>query len=104
MDDLCFIWISSDECDFGYNELISMCLILLHNKNENIMIKNMGSTDKYIRLILAAVIAVLYFSNVLTGTLAIVALLFALILVATSFLNFCPLYLPFGISTARKKD
>jgi len=68
------------------------------------MIKNMGSTDKYIRLILAAVIAVLYFSNVLTGTLAIVALLFALILVATSFLNFCPLYLPFGISTARKKD
>lgn len=64
----------------------------------------MGSTDKTIRLIIALVIAVFYFTNVITGTIAIVALIFALIFVVTSFFSFCPLYYPFGISSCAKKD
>ena len=67
------------------------------------MKKNMGQADRVIRIILAAIIAVLYFSNVISGTLGIVLLALAVIFVATSFLSFCPLYYPFGLSTLRKK-
>jgi len=71
----------------------------------NNMKKNMGSADRIIRLIIAAIIVVLFFTKVLSGTLGIVLLVLAGILVLTSLINFCPLYLPFGISTcARKKD
>lgn len=67
------------------------------------MKKNMGSADKIIRIVVAALIALLYFTNVINGTLAIVLGVFALIFVITSFVSFCPLYLPFGISTIKKK-
>lgn len=67
------------------------------------MKKNMGSTDKMIRLIIAALIVILYFTNVITGTLAIVLLILAGIFVLTSLFSFCPLYLPFGLNTAKKK-
>lgn len=63
----------------------------------------MGSADKIIRIVVAALIALLYFTNVINGTLAIVLGVFALIFVITSFVSFCPLYLPFGISTIKKK-
>lgn len=66
------------------------------------MNKNMGSADKMIRFIVAAVIAVLYFTNVITGTLGIVLLVFAGIFVLTSLISFCPLYAPFGIKTCKK--
>jgi hypothetical protein len=68
------------------------------------MKKNMGSTDKVIRLIFAAIIAVLYFTNVIAGTLAIVLMVFAAVFVLTSFISFCPLYYPFGISTCKTKS
>ena len=69
------------------------------------MKKNMGSADRVIRLILAAIIVVLFFAKVLTGTLGIVLLVLAGIFVLTSLIGLCPLYLPFGISTcARKKE
>ncbi len=64
---------------------------------------NMSQADKIIRLIVAALIAVLYFMNVISGTLAIVLLIIATIFIVTSFINFCPLYALFGISTARKE-
>jgi hypothetical protein len=64
---------------------------------------NMGSIDKAIRISLAAVIALLYFEIKITGILAIVLLVFAGIFIATSFLSFCPLYHPFGISTRKKE-
>lgn len=64
---------------------------------------NMGSTDKVVRLLVAAFIAVLYFTNVIAGTFGLVLLVLAVIFVLTSLIGFCPLYLPFGIST-RKKD
>lgn len=68
------------------------------------MKKNMGKMDKIIRLILATVILVLFFTDVIGGTIGIIALIAAGIFVATSFINFCPLYLPFGISTRSKSE
>ena len=64
----------------------------------------MGSTDKIIRIVLAAVIAVLYFTGTISGTLGIVLLVLAAIFVLTSLISFCPLYAPFGISTCKTKS
>lgn len=68
------------------------------------MKKNMGNMDKVIRVLIALVIGVLVFAEVLTGTLAIVLLVLAAIFVLTSFVGTCPLYLPFGASTCKKED
>ncbi len=67
------------------------------------MKQNMGGADRAIRLIVAAVIAVLYFTHRISGTMAIVLAVVAVIFVVTSSVSFCPAYLPFGFST-RKKD
>lgn len=67
------------------------------------MKKNMGSTDKIIRILFAIVVAVLFYTETVQGTLAIVLGILATIMVATSFISFCPLYVPFGISTGKKK-
>lgn len=67
------------------------------------MKKNMGMADRIIRLVVAAVVATLYFMNVISGVLGIVLLVLAGVFVLTSFISFCPLYLPFGISTMGKK-
>ncbi|GAA4281187.1 YgaP family membrane protein [Gaetbulibacter aestuarii] len=63
------------------------------------MKKNMGATDKGIRVLIAIVIAVLYYFNVIEGTLAYILMALALIFLITSFISFCPLYKPFGINT-----
>ncbi len=60
---------------------------------------NMGTLDRIARLLTAAVIIALYFMNVVTGTVAIALLVFAGILILTSLVSFCPLYLPFGLHT-----
>ncbi|MEL6812059.1 MAG: DUF2892 domain-containing protein [Bacteroidota bacterium] len=65
------------------------------------MKKNMGTLDKGIRFAAALVIAILYFTNMISGTLAIVLGAVAVIFIATSFISFCPLYAPFGISTCK---
>lgn len=62
---------------------------------------NMGSADRVIRLIIAAVILGLYLAGTITGTLGIVLLVLAVVFVATAFMSICPLYLPFGIRTRR---
>lgn len=67
------------------------------------MKKNMGTADKAIRILIAIVIGVLYFTNVISGTLAIVLSILAVVFILTSFISFCPLYLPFGINTSKKK-
>lgn len=67
------------------------------------MKKNMGTADKIIRILLAIVISVLYFMDIINGTIAIIGLVLSAVFILTSFMSFCPLYLPFGIST-RKKD
>lgn len=66
------------------------------------MKKNMGSTDKIIRIAIAVIIAILYFTNTISGTLALVLGAFAVIFIITSFVSFCPLYTLFGISTRKK--
>lgn len=68
------------------------------------MKKNMGTADKVIRTLIAVVIAILFITKVITGTLAIILLIFAAIFLLTSFISFCPLYLPFGINTGKKKE
>jgi hypothetical protein len=67
------------------------------------MIPNIGSADKMIRIIIAAIITGLFIGNIISGTVGYLLLALAGIFVLTSFVSFCPLYLPFGIST-RKKD
>ncbi len=63
----------------------------------------MGTADRVIRLIIAAVIGVLYYTGTISGTLGIVLLVLAAVFVLTSFVSFCPLYAPFGISTCPAK-
>lgn len=67
------------------------------------MKKNMGSTDKLVRVLIAILIAVLYFTGVLKGTPGIVLLVIAGIFVVTSLIGFCPLYTIFGWSTGKKE-
>ena len=62
----------------------------------------MGSTDKIIRILIALVVGVLYYTETISGTTAIVLGAFAIIFLITSFISFCPLYLPFGINTSKK--
>lgn len=66
------------------------------------MKKNLGSTDRIIRLLLAVVITTLYFTNVISGTFGIVLIVLAGIFFLTSLISFCPLYAPFGLSTCKK--
>jgi len=67
------------------------------------MKKNMGTIDKVVRVVIAAIIAILYFTNVLTGTLGIVLLILAGVFVLTSLISFCPIYRIFGLSTCPVK-
>jgi hypothetical protein len=64
---------------------------------------NMGTIDRVIRVIIAAVIATLFFMGKIPGTLGYVAVALAGVFVLTSLISFCPLYAPFGISTCKKK-
>lgn len=68
------------------------------------MKKNMGSVDKIIRIVVAILFAVLYFTGVVPGTLGIILMVLAVVFVLTSFISFCPLYLPLGINTCKKKE
>jgi hypothetical protein len=65
------------------------------------MKKNMGSADRIVRLIVAAIFAVLYFTNTVSGTLGIILLVLGGVFVLTSLISFCPLYAPFGFSTCK---
>ena len=65
------------------------------------MKQNMGSTDRIIRAVLAVVVAVLYFTNLISGTAAIILGILAIIFLLTSAVGFCPLYFPFKLSTKK---
>ena len=67
------------------------------------MKKNMGNADRTIRVVIAAIFVSLYFDRIITGTPGVVLLGLSVILVLTSIVGFCPLYLPFGLSTLRNK-
>lgn len=67
------------------------------------MKKNIGKADKIFRLLAAALIAILYFTNQISGVGAIILGVVAVIFLITGFINFCPLYLPFKISTRKNR-
>ena len=66
------------------------------------MTKNVGNTDKLIRLIIAVILFLLVYTEKITGNMQIVALLIAMIAAVTSLLNYCPLYTLFKINTNKK--
>ena len=67
------------------------------------MKKNMGTVDRIVRILLAAVVAILYFNNTITGTLGIVLMVLAGVFVLTSIVSFCPLYTLVGLNTCPAK-
>jgi len=67
------------------------------------MKRNMGILDRAIRVILAAIILILFFTKQITGTAAVVLGIIAVILILTSLVGFCALYVPFGMKTAKKE-
>lgn len=64
----------------------------------------MGTADRIIRVIIAAIIGVIYFTGTVSGTLGIVLLVLAGVVALTSLISFCPLYALFGIRTCPAKD
>ena len=78
-------------------------VVILTCQKITAMKKNLSSADKTIRIAIAALIAVLYFTNIITGTLAIVLLAVAVIFFGTGVVGFCPIYKMLNIST-RKED
>lgn len=65
------------------------------------MKKNMGAADRIIRIIVAIVLAILFFTHTVTGTAGIVIIIIAAVFLATAFVGFCPLYTIFGIKTCK---
>lgn len=68
------------------------------------MKKNVGAVDKYIRIGAALIIIALYVAKVISGTVGIILLVVAGLLILTSFVSFCPVYWTFGISTRGTED
>ena len=66
------------------------------------MKKNMGNVDRVLRTIIAIAIGVLYFTNRISGTLAIIFGIAAVAFLITSFVSWCPAYMPLGMSTCKK--
>jgi phosphotransferase system glucose/maltose/N-acetylglucosamine-specific IIC component len=66
------------------------------------MKKNMGRLDRILRAAFAVLVAVLYFAGIISGTWAIILGIIALVLLLTSLVGTCPLYMPFGISTRKE--
>ncbi|WP_345739635.1 DUF2892 domain-containing protein [Winogradskyella eximia] len=63
----------------------------------------MGTLDKSVRIAVAIIIALLYYFNILEGTLAYILMAVSIIFLITSFINFCPLYTLFGWNTCKRK-
>ncbi len=68
------------------------------------MKRNMSNVDRIVRVVIAAVFAYLYFSGIVSGVLGIILLVLGGVFLLTSVVAFCPLYVPFKISTYRGKE
>ena len=66
------------------------------------MKKNMGNTDRFLRLLGSATLITLFFSDILKGNWGFAALGLGIILLLTALTRFCPLYLPFHINTCNE--
>ena len=67
------------------------------------MKKNLGTADRWIRIVLALIILVLYLTGVISGTLALILGIVALLLFITALIGWCGLYTILGISTRKKE-
>lgn len=67
------------------------------------MKRNLGMNDRLIRLLLAVVVAILYYKGIISGTTGLVLGIVALVFALTSMVSFCPLYAVFGFSTSKKE-
>lgn len=65
---------------------------------------NVGTIDKIVRFVLAAIVAILYFTHVISGTLGIILLVLAGVFVLTSLVSFCPIWAIFGVNTLKNKE
>ncbi|MBP8793777.1 MAG: DUF2892 domain-containing protein [Lutibacter sp.] len=63
---------------------------------------NMGTTDKFIRVLIGILIAILYYMEIISGMTAIIILALGIVFLITSLIGFCPLYTLFGIRTTKK--
>jgi hypothetical protein len=68
------------------------------------MEKNMGTIDRVIRASIAALIAILYFTGKISGTVAVILGIVTVAFLLTSFIGWCPIYKPFGISTCKRSS
>ncbi len=66
------------------------------------MKKNMGTIDRVLRVVIALTVGVLYFTGLISGTVALILGILAVIFILTSLVSTCPLYLPFGLSTRKE--
>ncbi|MFM2207826.1 MAG: hypothetical protein RL213_1801 [Bacteroidota bacterium] len=80
----------------------SRTLAGVYSKKILVMKKNMGATDRSVRIILAVLFSILYYTKTVTGNWGIVLLALAGVFLLTSVVSFCPLYLPFGFNTSKK--
>jgi hypothetical protein len=65
------------------------------------MKQNMGTVDRILRVVIAIVIGVLFFTGTISGTVGTILAALAVIFLLTSAIGFCPLYFPFKISTKK---
>tara|TARA_R110002051_G_scaffold91205_3_gene160280 strand:- start:47766 stop:47972 length:207 start_codon:yes stop_codon:yes gene_type:complete len=68
------------------------------------MKKNMGTGDRVFRILVAIAIAILYLTDVISGTTALILMAVGLVFLLTSLVSFCPLYAPFGFRTCKVKE
>lgn len=68
------------------------------------MKKNVGKTDKIIRILIALLFLILYFTGITGGLIGIILIIFSVTLMLTSFISYCPMYQPLGISTIKKEN
>lgn len=63
---------------------------------------NVGRTDQIVRIILAALLLIAYFTDYVTGTMGIVALVLAVVFIVTAYVRFCPIWFGFKVNTCKK--
>ena len=68
------------------------------------MKRNMGNTDRILRVIIAIIVAALYFTGTIPGTLGIILMVVAVVFVLTSLFSVCPLYAIVGVNTCGTKN
>ncbi len=67
------------------------------------MKSNVSTADRIVRIMVAVIVAALYFANLISGTTAIILIAIGAVLLLTSLINFCPLYYVLGLSTRKKE-